>query len=109
MVSPPSLPRHMPEKLTTAPTSLRPFVSAAISRAISKSDSWMRIVGLALMGSTPSRTVSSHAQRSHVILEEGQFLMMRYPPVIGGEKAISRAPAVVAPGLSLGGLVSATV
>src|SRR5229473_1309469 len=49
MVSLPSLPRQMPEKLTTAPISVRPFVSAAISCAMSKSASWMRMVTLAVM------------------------------------------------------------
>src|SRR6201999_3767563 len=39
----------MPEKLTTAPMSVRPFDSAAISRAVSKSSSWMRMVTVAVM------------------------------------------------------------
>src|ERR1700681_542651 len=42
----------MPEKLTTAPISVRPCVSAAISRATSKSASWMRMVTRAVMGSS---------------------------------------------------------
>jgi len=50
MFSPFSLPRQMPEKLTTAPMSVRPFVSAAISRAMSKSSCWMRMVTLAVIG-----------------------------------------------------------
>src|ERR1700722_5842613 len=54
MVSLPSLPRQMPEKLTTAPISVRPLVSAAISRAMSKSACWMRMVTLA--GIRPSRS-----------------------------------------------------
>src|SRR3984957_2356576 len=49
MVSPSSLPRQMPEKLTTAPISVRSLVSAAISAAISKSACWMRMVTLAIM------------------------------------------------------------
>src|ERR1700686_5407415 len=49
MVSPPSVPRQMPEKLTTAPISVLPFVSAAISAAISKSACWMRMVTLAII------------------------------------------------------------
>src|SRR3954451_11842464 len=36
--------RQMPEKLTTAPMSVRPLVRHAISRAMSKSSSWIRIV-----------------------------------------------------------------
>src|SRR5579871_3547831 len=44
----PSLPRQMPEKLTTAPMSVRPCVSSALSRAMSKSASWMRIVTLVM-------------------------------------------------------------
>src|SRR5689334_16371852 len=34
----------MPEKLTTAPMSVRPPVRIAISRAMSKSSSWIRMV-----------------------------------------------------------------
>src|ERR1035441_1903512 len=54
MVSLPSLPRQMPEKLTTAPISVRAWVSAAISRAMSKSASWMRMVTSAVMRSSRS-------------------------------------------------------
>src|SRR3984957_4996532 len=54
MVSLPSLPRQMPEKLTTAPISVRPRVSAAISRAMSKSACWMRMVTSAVMTSSRS-------------------------------------------------------
>src|SRR6202051_4163087 len=54
MVSLPSLPRQMPEKLTTAPISLRPWVRAAISRAMSKSACWMRMVTSAVI--RPSRS-----------------------------------------------------
>src|ERR1700710_834049 len=51
MVSPPSAPRQMPLNVTTAPVSVRPFVSAAISRAMSKSASWIRIVtGIVMAG-----------------------------------------------------------
>src|SRR4051812_1624923 len=39
----------MPEKLTTAPTSVRLLVRTAISRAMSKSSSWMRMVTGQLM------------------------------------------------------------
>src|SRR5664279_1011301 len=53
MVSPLSLPRQMPEKLTTAPMSVCPCVSAAISRAMSKSASWMRTVTIAVIRSSP--------------------------------------------------------
>src|ERR1700730_745855 len=42
----------MPEKLTTAPMSVRSFVSAAISRATSKSVSWIRIVTGAVIAIT---------------------------------------------------------
>src|SRR6266480_4505902 len=49
MSLPPSLPRQMPEKLTTAPMSVRPWVRSAISRAISKSASWMRTVTIAVI------------------------------------------------------------
>src|SRR6202158_3017068 len=52
MVSLPSLPRQMPEKLTTAPMSVRPCVTAAISFAMSKSACWMRMVTLAVMRSS---------------------------------------------------------
>src|SRR5882672_3271594 len=52
MASLPSTPRQMPLKLTTAPTSVRPFVSADISRPMSKSASWMRMVTLAVMRSS---------------------------------------------------------
>src|SRR5665647_1588922 len=52
MASPPSLPRQMPEKVTTAPISVRPLVIADISRAMSKSASWMRMVTMAVMGSS---------------------------------------------------------
>src|ERR1700688_1245772 len=52
MVSLPSLPRQMPEKLTTAPISVRPLVSAAISRAMSKSACWTRMVTIAVMRSS---------------------------------------------------------
>src|ERR1700722_15015285 len=51
MVASPSLPRQMPEKLTTAPISVRALVSAAISRAMSKTASWMRMVA-AVIGSS---------------------------------------------------------
>src|ERR1700683_3812482 len=51
MASLPSLPRQMPQKLTTAPMSVRPFVSAAVSRAMSKSACWMRTVTIAVMRS----------------------------------------------------------
>src|ERR1700726_2194082 len=54
MVSPPSVPRQMPEKLTTAPISVRPFVSAAISAAMSKSACWMRMVTLAIISGPDS-------------------------------------------------------
>src|SRR5512142_183225 len=54
MGSPPSLPRQIPEKVTTAPISVRPLVSAAISRAMSKSASWMRIVTIAVIRSSQS-------------------------------------------------------
>src|SRR6478735_5520497 len=50
MLSPSSVPRQMPVKLTTAPISVRPTVSAAISCAMSKSASWMRIVAVTDMG-----------------------------------------------------------
>src|SRR6202040_3373219 len=42
----------MPEKVTTAPISVRPLVIADISRAMSKSSSWMRMVTMAVMGSS---------------------------------------------------------
>src|SRR6516165_355344 len=38
----------MPEKLTTAPMSVRPCVSSALSRAMSKSASWIRMVTLVM-------------------------------------------------------------
>src|SRR5579872_1044292 len=44
MEAPSSLPRQIPLNVTTAPISPRPFVSAEISRAMSKSSCWMRIV-----------------------------------------------------------------
>src|SRR6202012_1445361 len=49
MSSPPSGPRQMPENVTTAPMSVRPSPSAAISRAMSKSSCWMRMVTGAFM------------------------------------------------------------
>src|SRR5947209_7863653 len=49
MLSPSSLPRQMPLNETTAPISVRPCASAAISRATSKSVSWMRTVTMAVM------------------------------------------------------------
>src|ERR1700692_3244370 len=52
MASLPSLPLQMPEKVTTAPISVRPLVIADISRAMSKSSSWMRMVTRAVMGSS---------------------------------------------------------
>jgi hypothetical protein len=48
--SPFSLPRQMPLKVTTAPTSVRLLVNAAISWPMSKSASWMRMVTAAVMG-----------------------------------------------------------
>src|SRR5437773_1536363 len=39
----------MPEKVTTAPMSVRPWIRPAISRAMSKSSSWMRMVTGPLM------------------------------------------------------------
>src|SRR6185503_2066253 len=41
--SPPSLPRQMPVKVATAPMSVRPFVSRAISAPMSKSSRCSRI------------------------------------------------------------------
>src|ERR1700749_3361335 len=51
MSAPSSLPRQMPVNETTAPTSLRPAVNEGISRETSKSDSWTRMVTLAVMTS----------------------------------------------------------
>src|SRR5215475_13772901 len=56
----------MPEKLTTAPTSVRPLVRAAISRAVSKSACWMRMVTGLVMGSR--RRLAAGPRR-----EEGNF------------------------------------
>src|ERR1700688_2514743 len=67
MVSLPSLPRQMPEKLTTAPISVRPRVSAAISRAMSKSACWMRMVTSAVI--RPSRSLLAAGHRR----EEGNL------------------------------------
>src|ERR1700730_14744603 len=53
MASPPSLPRQMPEKLTTAPISVRPLVSAAISCG-------MRRVTLAVMRSSRCLSTASY-------------------------------------------------
>src|SRR4029077_4637183 len=49
MTSPCSLPLQMPLKETTAPVSVRPFASCAISRAASKSASWIRMLAIAVI------------------------------------------------------------
>src|SRR5215472_15439339 len=58
----------MPEKLTTAPMSVRPRVSSAISRATSKSACWMRMVTGAFMGGS----AAGHRR------EEGDLARARY-------------------------------
>ena len=74
----------MPEKLTTAPISVRPLLSAAISCATSKSACWMRMV-------------AAIAMKRH------------QPPVIGGKNAISRAPAMAASGLTWAWSIAARI
>src|SRR6202051_2922959 len=68
MVSLSALPRQMREKLTTAPISVRPWVSAAISRAMSKSACWMRMVTLAVIRPSGSFKLAAGHRR-----EEGNL------------------------------------
>src|SRR6188768_1051644 len=68
MASSPSVPRQMPEKLTTAPISVRPLVRPAISRPMSKSASWMRMVTAAAM----NESTAGHRR------EEGDLTGARY-------------------------------
>src|SRR5262245_23437128 len=51
----------MPVKLTTAPTSVRPFLKAVISCATSKSAFWMRMVAATLM--TKSSTAGHRREK----------------------------------------------
>src|SRR5450755_1075482 len=65
MLSPSSLPRQMPLNETTAPMSVLPLASAAISRATSKSASWIWTVTMAVMAMPAFRlTRRLHANRN---------------------------------------------
>ena len=89
MASPSSLSRQMPEKLTTAPISVRPCVSAAIS---------LRDVEIGFLNA------DGHGGGHGRIARQ-----MDQPPVIGGKKAISRAPAIMASGLTWAWSIAARI
>src|SRR5690242_17191840 len=59
----PSLPRQIPLKLTTAPISVCPFLSSDISRPMSKSASWIRMVTLAAMRLSKDGSAAGHRRK----------------------------------------------
>src|SRR5579862_8387442 len=67
MASPFSLPRQMPLKLTTAPISVRPLVSAAVSCAMSKSACWIRMV----TGRGMTRSAAGHRREKRDLAGAG--------------------------------------
>src|SRR4051812_32863904 len=89
--------RTSPVKLATAPTSVRPRVSASSSRPVSKSSAWMRTEGISAAGDRGKERhfVTGLERRGKV----GHLLVHRDAPLLaGGERlapaAIARAQAV---------------
>ena len=89
MASPSSLPRQMPEKLTTAPISVR---------ALRQRRDLPRDVEIGFLNADGHG--SGHGRDAQQIDQ---------PPVIGGKNAISRAPAIMASGLTWAWSIAARI